>query len=535
MRTFTCIIVDDEALILQRLEMMFHKLKQYDRDFVLIGKASSADEGITLANQLKPDIIITDVVMPGMDGVTMIGELKKRLPRAEFIILSAYPDFNYAKSAMAMNVLDYLVKVPLRQSDLYAALDKARAKVLANEEQDTKVHRLQVTVQGNIHLLHKQAMEELLHGQISPAALKKRSKELVIDFQFKAYSCVVVRMDEYRKFKIDFSTGDQKTIKYGMLNIINELSRNEDSSFACEIGESRFVCFISWSEIHSAAQIESKAYEMARSICTSIKKYLNQSVSVGVSRPVHGWDAIASAYEEADNTLMDTFYLGFGSVVTAARIRIYEDKAIAEAEACVQDLLENLFLTNKQDIEGIDRLIAIINKKKAHPKKLIAIVERLFVQIDYKFARWKGAKTPLHSNDIGHITHSEQLVEYIEKKYNDIRMGMSLSNERTEISRVKQYIEVNLKGRLTLQQAADHVNMNVSYFSEVFKKEVKEGFADYVNRKRIELAVQLLQTRNYSNAELAEAVGITSETYFCTVFKKYTGVSPQKFKFGIGK
>lgn len=126
MRSYRCLIVDDEDLILQRLEKIF---ETYGDKYPIIGKAYSGQDAIDMAMELKPDIILTDIVMPGMDGIEMIERLRDKLPTTAFIILSAYSDFTYAKRAIHQNVQDYIVKVPLNTSDIKIALDKAAHEI----------------------------------------------------------------------------------------------------------------------------------------------------------------------------------------------------------------------------------------------------------------------------------------------------------------------------------------------------------------------------------------------------------------------
>lgn len=101
---------------------------------------------------------------------------------------------------------------------------------------------------------------------------------------------------------------------------------------------------------------------------------------------------------------------------------------------------------------------------------------------------------------------------------------------RTEITRAQRFIERNLKLRLSLQAIADHVNLAPTYFSSLFKKTMKEGVVDYINRRKIELSLELLQSRDYSIMELCEEVGIVNEGYFCKLFKQYTGMTPKQYR-----
>lgn len=159
-REYTCFIVDDEDLILQRLELFFQELSLRDKRFHLVGKANNGLEGIEEIVKLKPDIVISDIVMPRMDGISMIEQLKSTLPRTQFILLTAYSSFEYAQRAIQANVMEYIVKVPLREADLNRALDKAAGNLNELKKKEAEFQSLNVSVLENKYRVRKQFFNE---------------------------------------------------------------------------------------------------------------------------------------------------------------------------------------------------------------------------------------------------------------------------------------------------------------------------------------------------------------------------------------
>lgn len=166
MRDYTCFIVDDEDLIIQRLELFFHELSLRDMRFHLVGKANNGLKGLEEIVKLKPDIVISDIVMPRMDGISMIEQLKPKLPHTQFILLTAYSSFEYAQRAIQANVLEYIVKVPLRDADLDRALDKAAGILNEVKKKEAEFQSLNVSVLENKYRVRKQFFNELIRGEI---------------------------------------------------------------------------------------------------------------------------------------------------------------------------------------------------------------------------------------------------------------------------------------------------------------------------------------------------------------------------------
>lgn len=533
-KTYTCMVVDDEALIVQRLRLLFAGIERQHNQFRLGATAKNGAEALGLAEDLKPDIVITDIVMPGMDGLELIGRLKELLPRAILIILSAYTDFDYARRALEMNVQQYLLKVPLSQEEVAAALLRAQQTLEAQESEAVKLRQLSTTVRGNLHRLRKQVVDELLHGEVSPSGMEARCKELMIRFKPQKYSCFAVRIENLGDFHRQYETRDQKVLKYGMLNIIEELLGVSERGFCCELEPELIAGFVSRAELNSELDLLQANQSLGQSIKSHIHDYLKLMVTVSFSRSHYGWETAPLAFREAKQALEDTFYIGEGRVITPSSRLSYEAPPADELAAALRQLQG--LLAPGADGQERERVIHCIKRllqsRKIQPYRVLAEVGR-FIQAAEP-GNGKGQQVLGH-NHPPRFTSCHGLLDWLENGLPGWLELLHQTEERTEIRKAKQFMDGRLAERLTLNQVAEHVNMNPAYFSAFFKKETGEGFIDYLNRRRIDSAKLIMERRDYTNAELAEAVGIADERYFCTLFRKHTGVSPQRFMRNLRK
>ncbi|MBO9608120.1 MAG: response regulator [Paenibacillaceae bacterium] len=526
----TCLIVDDEPPMVQRLQRMFARWEAQRLPYRLIGTAHSADEGLELAARLKPDLIVTDVVMPGKNGLEMIRELRESHPRIEFLILSAYADFAYAKQAIAMGVFEYLVKVPLREQEVLAALEKARANVQAWEEKDRRLHSLSGSVLGDAHRMRKQLFGELVQGELSAAAMERRIREYAPGFQPGPYGCFVVRLDDYEAFCAAFSPGDRNSLKYGMLNIMEEVLSAAGGCFVCDMTPETLVGF-GTSPAAGEQEYNRQAMALAEEMLAHMKSYLRLSVSIGVSRRHAGWEQAAGACREASAALADTFYCGFGDVVTPNRRLVYRDADAQTVFERFERVLERV--SPHTDKNELAPLLQLLHTCRIPADKLLAYVERWLVRLRRQLPPPLGQSSdsaPSHS--LSGCTHLFQLTERLRTEWERVMSRSESASLRPDMAKAILYVEERLHEPLLLSQVADHIHLNLSYVSELFKKELGHNFTDYVARRRIERAIELMRKRPYSNQELADAVGIPNEKYFATLFKKITGTSPQKYEPG---
>ncbi|MCM3748808.1 response regulator [Paenibacillus pasadenensis] len=526
MREMTCLIVDDEPPMVYRLQRYFERWANKQLPFRLVGHAFSGDEALEKAAQLKPDLILTDIVMPGMDGIELIRELRERMPRIEILILSAYSDFATARQAITMGVFEYLVKVPLREEDVLSALSKARDNITAREEKESKLLSLSGSVKENKYRLRKHLLEELLNGEISTAAMARRSAELAPGFDPRLFAGFTIRFDDYEAFSAEFSPSDRNKLKYAMCNIVEEVLHEHGGCFSCELQPNVIAAYACLPALSEQA-FDRSCHELGTKLVEAIKMYLRISVSVGISRASSGWNQAPAAFKEAENALTDTFYTGFGTVITPSRRLMYTESDWKDLTERFERTLERI--SAKTAREALAPLLPLLNDYRANPARLIGYMESWCSRLRQRLLPADRETLEEAKVTFAGCMRLHQFIERLRLFWQQVETAAEGSGLRPEMVKAMRYVEDHLKESISLRVVAEHIHLNPSYVSELFKKELGINFTDYVSKRRIERAIELLRKRNYSNLELAEAVGVYNEKYFCTLFKKITGTSPQKF------
>ncbi|MDR6552283.1 response regulator [Paenibacillus qinlingensis] len=530
MRDYTCFIVDDEDLIIQRLELFFSELAHKERKFHLVGKANNGQKGIEEILKLKPDIVISDIVMPRMDGIAMIEQLKPELPHTQFILLTAYSTFEYAQRAIHANVLEYIVKVPLNEADLDKALGKAAGNLDEFKKKEEEFQSLNVSILENKYRVRKQFFNELIRGEIPSHRVSNFAGSMESQVFQANYCCFIVEMNLYENFRNEYSAVDQNILKYAITNVIEETVMNCGRGVATDLSDNRFIGFLAWENNRSSMDTEYACQTLGSQIVSHLQQFLNQRVSVAFGGPYRGWESIKQAYTEARNVSEDFYYHGEKVVKTPSHRFQYQNDRRVDFQQKLTDFLA--WVQRQVSKEELEKQFADLNQfasdHKIHRSIMAPMLRDLYRDIVMKFKSGNISTTEIAEFPIEFMAFREQLAYISDFTFEYVHAGQLV--HRAEIMRAMRFIENNLKQRLTLEAIAEDVNLAPSYFSSLFKKTMNEGVISYINRKKIQLSLELLKVQDYSILELCEEVGIVNEGYFCKLFKEYTGDTPKQYR-----
>lgn len=257
---------------------------------------------------------------------------------------------------------------------------------------------------------------------------------------------------------------------------------------------------------------------------------MNQRVSVAFGGQHRGWESIKQAYTEAQN-VSDDFYYHTEKVVKTPMHRFqYQNDRKEEVQQKLADFLAGV--KRKVSKEELEKAFADLNQfvkdHKIHKSIMAPMLRDLYRDIIVKFKSGNKLATEVAEFPIEFLAFREQLAYIGDFTFEYVHAGQLL--HRIEIMSAMRFIDKNLKQRLTLEAIAEEVNLAPSYFSSLFKKTMNEGVISYINRKKIQLALELLNVQDYSILELCEEVGIVNEGYFCKLFKEYTGDTPKQYR-----
>ncbi|MZQ85353.1 response regulator [Paenibacillus sp. 5J-6] len=488
------VVFDDEYIVLQGLREL---IDWSSFGIELIGTADNGLSALELFRVHRPQLIFTDIRMPGMDGLQLIEVIMREAPETLCIVFSGFNEFEYVKQAINLGVADYLEK-PIT----VPTIEKAIRKVMDKISRQREVQELKTKV-SNSHreLLEKATLDLLFIGgeaeekwrQIYGAA----SENLV---------GVTVLATESDRLQISEHT-DYTVIP---------LRHGQERLLVCVHTQQPTPEF--WGQL----LLESEQAD----------------ISVGSGRTYAELREAALSYKEALRALRSAHFLGEKGIVRFEDLGelITRPEGLSERE---EGIILSLRSGNKAGmLDQIDRFIAWIQKEKLDAE----VAEHEMLKLLY-LALEEAKKAA--GDKVGHIPeayrpHVEfremaaggKITEWFRSQL-DMIVGSTMEarehSRHVSVTRARNYMEQNYTRDVTLQEVAAHVGMNPSYFSVLFKEEVGESYIKYVTRKRMELAKMLL-SRGLKVNDVSEKVGYHTYRHFSEVFKKYTGCTPGQYK-----
>ncbi|OPJ63376.1 response regulator transcription factor [Clostridium oryzae] len=517
------IIIDDETVTRKGLikHIPWSKL-----NIELAGEASDGKEGLEIVKRVKPNIVVSDVRMPGMNGIEMAREIKKTQPDCRIIFLSAYADKEYLKAAIDISAVSYVEK-PVNLIEISEAIKKASQMCLEDENRKADKDSIDTVIYDNIPFIKQNLIEKLtLSSEISSEEVNRNLDYLKIQFNDKDKFIVMVlevknrtednlEKDEYEKIlnTVEKYIKDIKNITtYKDNNIVSIINYRDDSIKNLLLGICDFIN-------------------------TKVDKNLKLFCAVGQSEI--GLKNINKSFTAAQKTLSKVFYYGYGTTVFYKENR--KDIELPSDEEIQTRMSKHLSEENK------DEAVKLIKKTCRELKKydiddvnyIKCIFFRLCVKI-FREANRRGiydSKTNydvdehiweimLNLNTIDEI--ESYMLEKINKSFEEIEEIRSSSRTIFEI---KKFIDKNYKDEnISTKTLADVVYLTPSYLSALFKKEVGKTISDYIVEVRIEKSKEYLKDNRLKLLEVALNVGYSDPNYYTKVFKKITGITPSQYR-----
>ncbi|OMF38084.1 DNA-binding response regulator [Paenibacillus sp. FSL H8-0548] len=507
-KPLSILIVDDELPLRQELRMFPWK----ECDAVLMGEASNGEEALQLCSHKTPDVVITDITMPVMDGITLIREMKKRYPSVQIILLTCHSDFHYVQEALRLGALEYILKVSMEEEELMQAMDKVRAVIvkerIAQENEKRERRLLQSVLFGKLLLGQK-----LSSSDWHPIALSEEKPVLLARIFFDVSPSVYLSMKQ--QIQQTFS---------------NIESSDSDWLTWLTVRDKEYFILI---EARSPSEMLKQSFgQLLQSLTDLMKLYsplLDPSISAHaiISEPITSGEELAHALVSLTEWKNALFY----DHALESNVFFGEPQPLADMkEQQVKELIELLRKSSwsteslKEFLQGEFMLWCFKHRIKPEQLKERVLnwqVEWLKVQEN---ANLDGSSI---ANLMGAHTLS-QMVACIIQDITAIELGRTHS--RFEIRSAVQWIKDHLEKPISLPHIAEQVGLSPHYVSKLFREETGSSFNQYITKLRMEKAVELLKHTNKKVYEIAEEVGIPSYRYFTVTFRNWTGVSPTDFK-----
>lgn len=530
-------LVEDEIVIRNGIK---NNIPWESEGFQFVGEASDGELAYPLIKKEKPDILITDIRMPFMDGLELSRIVKKEFPQMKIIILSGYNEFDYAKTAISIGVTDYLLK-PISSAKLLEAVKRVRG-IIEKEQEMTKMMELYQEEMGENILLEKHKLwNALISNQMSPAEILESGQRLDMDFTASAYVVFL--------FKV-MQGGDSIGCSQDTIEVserIMELSREWEQVLTFDRSPEGWAFLVK-------GQSEEEAREHLEQCKEALRELLEQYQSVeyfgGIGSYVHRLRDVRASYLEAGKAFASRFFSEPNRLLCCSDIPRLHDQDQSRIDV-------SHLRSKKSESERVERFL-----KSGTLEEVDSFLEEYFLDIgeqNYQsllyrqyvvmslffsatdFLQSLGISTenlPERCRDInemvGKVVSGEEMITVIEELFTAtlrLRDGHSRKRYSVLLEEACAFIRENYqKDNMSLNTVASQVNISPSYFSAIFSGETGQTFVEYLTSVRLEKAKELLMSSNMRTGEIGYEVGYKDSHYFSYIFKKVVGCSPKEYK-----
>ena len=523
---YKLMVVDDEYPIRQGLAT---GIDWNSLGFELCAVASNGKETLEIISSNIPDVLITDIRMPVMDGIELIENLSLIYPQIKIVILSGYGEFEYAQKAIEYCVSAYLLK-PINNEDLLKVFGILKAELDIKRDIDNSIGRNQI--ESGDEGLREFYLRELITGSLGDiSSLSKAYEKLNVDI-FDDYMFAAI-------FALNF---DKPTNSLGQLI--------EKLNYYSQVLGYPFVYYNKYIyTLISCKNKPGKKYALEKVV--QIKAYFEDKISrellgeciisAGIGSMVSGIKSFPKSCQEAVAAVQAKFYTGLGETINysdisgniASEIDRNSFKAVSEE-------LENCVLEGKSN-EIISKIKTLFNGVFAGSYcnvnqlaiRSMEVYLAILIRIKESMLEIKASN---EDEVFADLSRSETLKEFMNKfdghlKYIASQISeIKNMQENTLTLRIKKHVEENYENKLTLKEIAEHFSLNASYLSAYFKKNTGVNLFEYILKVRMDKAKDFLKYSDDQVTIIAEKVGFQDYRYFCKTFKKETGVTPLQFR-----
>ncbi|MCR5217145.1 response regulator [Treponema sp.] len=524
---YSVFIVDDEPIVLDGIRS---RIDWESNGFTFAGEAGDGEIALSMIHEIKPDILITDIKMPFMDGLQLAEEVKKSQPWIKIIILSGHDEFDYAKKAISIGIQDYVLK-PFTPEEILNSLNKAASEIDREKKQYSDISRMKEELKSKEKLIKKEFLNNLVHGSADLNNIVQKCDDLKINLLSRYYKVLISRIDSL--------TGNQQN-QQETCSLINSYSSSWDQAECFFHHTNLLVCIFKGS---SQEELEDNVFKAAESISHITGKNSDCVCLTAIGLTVEHLFDLKKSYEDAKQIL--------SSENVQSKNRIISSDDLQSDNSQILELNENDPFIDRLKYAGKNEIAAIIDesmtlvRKNSGQFKVFAsyILVDLIFEVSKLIERLGGDIKQLRPeiisrNFIDEAVENEeklsshmQALLYFALEYRDSKVTGKYASV---IFKAKKYIEENYADQnTTLTTVAQEVAMSPNHFSTIFSQECKTTFIEYLTDVRIENAKKLMRETDMKGYDIAYECGFSDPHYFSYIFKKNTGLSPREYKTSV--
>lgn len=531
---FKVVVIDDKPLIRRSL---IETIQWESLGCEIAGEAENGLEAREVIRKVKPHLIISDIKMPGLDGLSLTEYVKQFLPDTKVIIITGYQEFEYAKKAIQLGVCDLVLK-PIDNAAMVDIIQKA---IDCIREQLQKEHyqkqlleendRYKVKIDRSLKALQSQFMLEMIKGRRSPERIE--GEEIVnLHLAEMNFSVILARI----------RSSDKQVVRETANTAVKLMDHFKE---ACDMGfvdlmVNQDLVLIAFHRPGKSAR--EHRVQMKRCLYAMNDRLLKEQGSLccfAVSRITNDVAKLEECYKNTVEILNQNYFTAEENILfqSASTLTVSPDSGylLKELNQFYTDL--EYMGDGERDQKVVDMIGKIVQETKGDEFRIKCMLSEICITLLRHYSA-KFHKDDLKNNtnkvmeEINGLVDIRDANEYLVDFIREIRKSLTKENRLTHplAQGTMDYIRQNYKQNITLTQVADTLCVNSSYLSRLLKKETGENFVDLLAGFRIDIAKRLLDEPGSKVLDVCEKAGYSDYAYFYQVFKRVEKISPSEYK-----
>lgn len=528
---YRVMLVDDEEEVRFAIE---RKLDWNSIGFEVVATAENGQEALEKALEFEPDVVMTDIHMPFMNGLDFCKKLKEELPATKVVIFSGYDEFEYAKEAIKVEAEEYILK-PIDSEELRGVFTRIKSRLDDELNKRRNIENLERFYQESFPILREQFLIALLEGSISRDRIADAAKKYGLSMESPFYGVCTFRLS------VDSQKEDELSSKESLLAVsLNQINKDRLTSFS-ELYSINYLDRI----VVICGMNESDEYtefvNQIDLICKFATKLLGVATNAGIGNLVSSVSQIPQAYKEAKDAVSYRILLDENQAITINDVEPKNPSMNIISDKQIMSLIKQIKIGDDTSVNcAIDDIIDAIRNASVAIYQLELVIVQIHLEIMKLVKSYDISEQDMEAYDIDiyskikTMTSIEDLRQWLVEESVGVRNLVKLEridSTKLLMENAKSFIEEHyFESDISIDRVCSHLGVSATYFSSLFKKDTGVSFVTYLTNMRMEKAVELLNTTDEKTYVIASKIGYDEPNYFSYVFKKAYGISPSKYR-----